>query len=112
MNDDNQSCPLSQSELLDLYFMDHRNNLLEIAAFLDRLDRANDKDGADDFRLKAFRHALETLLGEDPGRVEAIQMMLSDPRSDFLEERDKQSADGVSPHASGVESSPSSEAPS
>jgi hypothetical protein len=32
-----QSCPLTSKQVVDLYFMEHRANLLDIAAFLDRL---------------------------------------------------------------------------
>ncbi|NIY15690.1 MAG: hypothetical protein GWM98_12720 [Nitrospinaceae bacterium] len=102
MSNDPTSCPLDQNELLDRFFMDHRNQLLEIAAFLDRLDRSRDKNAEGDFRLRAFRNALQELTGDNPGRVESIQMMLSDPRTDFLEERDRQNAEGVSPHAPGA----------
>ena len=34
------SCPLGQRELIDRYFMEHRNQVLAIAAFLDRMDRS------------------------------------------------------------------------
>lgn len=36
---DTKSCPLSQQELIDEYFMESRTKILDIAAFLDRLDR-------------------------------------------------------------------------
>ena len=96
------SGPLSQKQLLDLLFMEHRNDLIEIAAFLDRLDRAAEKDAEDDFRLRAFRSALSTLLEDEPDRVTRIQMQLSDPRTELLDDRDKQQADGASPHAGGA----------
>jgi len=45
-------------ELLDQYFIEVRHKLIEVAAFLDRVDRA---EGEDDFRFKAFRAALKEL---------------------------------------------------
>ena len=98
MSDTQGKSPLTQKQLLDLLFMEHRNDLIEIAAFLDRLDRAAERDAESDFRLNAFRTALQTLLDAKPDRVTRVQIQLSDPRTELLEERDKQQADGASPH--------------
>src|SRR5262245_45914765 len=46
---------MTRQHVLDLYFMDARSKLIDIAAFLDRADRA---EGKEDFRLIAFRAAL------------------------------------------------------
>jgi hypothetical protein len=89
------TCPLSQQQLLDEYFMQHRNQLLEIAAFLDRLDRAASADAVADVRLRAFRNALDLLRADAPNRVEQVQMMLSDPTTELLSERDQQNALGA-----------------
>jgi len=90
-----KSCPLSQAELLDVDFLKARNHLLEIAAFLDRLDRARVLDGAEDFRLVAFRRVLQDLVGDGPDKVKRIQMGLSDLHIEPLLERDVQSAFGA-----------------
>lgn len=89
------TCPLTQRQLIDLYFLDSRTKLLEIAAFLDRMGRAALKDAADDFRLAAFRRALEALCVPEPGRVEKVQIILSDLTVDPLNERDRQNAFGA-----------------
>src|SRR5262245_29267097 len=47
---------MTRQQVLDLYFMEARAKLIDIAAFLDRVDCAQ---GEADFRLKAFRKALE-----------------------------------------------------
>ncbi|MBA2447808.1 MAG: hypothetical protein H0V51_07270, partial [Chloroflexi bacterium] len=47
------TCPLSQRQLLEEYFIEHRTKILDLAAFLDRLDRAREQDAGDDFRLRA-----------------------------------------------------------
>ena len=44
--------PLSQRELIEQHFVEHRTMVLDIAAFLDRLDRAREIDASDDFRLR------------------------------------------------------------
>ncbi|MFU8780804.1 MAG: hypothetical protein ACNA71_07230 [Kiritimatiellia bacterium] len=89
------SCPLTQVELLQLDFLKARNQLLEIAAFLDRLDRAKALDGADDFRLVAFRRVLKDLIDGEPDKVKRIQMGLSDMQIEPLLERDVQNAFGA-----------------
>jgi len=93
------TCLLTQTELLDLSFMEHRAQLLAVAAFLDRLDRAQGADQASaeqDFRLRAFREALGVLTSEEPGRVKRAQMLLSDQNLELLDLRDSQSAFGAS----------------
>ena len=87
--------PLTQRELITEYFMEHRVQVLELAAFLDRLDRAREIDADDDFRLRSIRAALAVLVDGDGDRTERVQMIFSDPRSELLEELDTQSAKGA-----------------
>ncbi len=90
------ACPLSQQQLIDEYFIEHRTKVLDIAAFLDRFDRASPRDAEEDFRMDALRKALAALLDtESGGRMRAVQMLLSDPRSDLLPELDRKSAFGA-----------------
>lgn len=67
---------MTRQEILDLYFLDARGKLIEIAAFLDRAGRAK---GKDDFRIKAFRKALRELSGTKNSRTEKVLLTLSDP---------------------------------
>ena len=89
------SSPLTQRELIDEYFMEERVKVIDLAAFLDRLDRARERDADDDFRLRSIRDALSVLAGDDAGRVQRVQMIFSDPRSELLEELDQKSAKGA-----------------
>src|SRR5690349_1609117 len=90
------SCPLTQQQLIDEYFIEHRTKILDIAAFLDRFDRASAHDAEDDFRIVAFRKALAALLDTDRRtRMEEVQLLLSDPRTDLLPELDRKSAFGA-----------------
>ncbi len=70
---------MTRMELLDLYFMDARSKLIDIAAFFDRVDRGQ---GEADFRLGALRKALKALESEKPNRAESVLLALSDPTSE------------------------------
>jgi hypothetical protein len=87
--------PLTQRELLAEYFMEHRVQVLELAAFLDRLERAREIDAADDFRLRSLRAALDVLVDGEGERVQRVQLIFSDPRSELLDELDTKSAKGA-----------------
>ena len=65
----------TRKELLDLQFIEMRHRLIDLAAFLDRIDR---HEGADDFRNDALRKALPILLEDRPDRAKAILEALSD----------------------------------
>jgi hypothetical protein len=73
------SCPLPRSEVVDRYFLEHRAKLIDIAAFLDRVDRAEPGGESDDFRMAAFRQALRILEGREPARARRVLELLSDP---------------------------------
>ena len=90
--------PKTGRELVDEYFIENRTRLLEIAAFLDRLDRTDGALVERDFRVRAFRDALTLLeagAGESQTRVERIQHLLSDPTTEPLEKLDTKSARGA-----------------
>jgi hypothetical protein len=85
---------MTRQQVLDLYFMDARHKLIDIAAFLDRVDRA---DGRDDFRIKAFRNALGELSGDKPGRAERVLLALSDPTTEPIATATTKAASGAWP---------------
>jgi hypothetical protein len=87
--------PLTQRELIAEYFMEHRVQVLDLAAFLDRLDRARELDAADDFRLRSIREALRVLVDGEGDRVQRVQMIFSDPSTELLESLDQKSAKGA-----------------
>jgi len=88
--------PLTQKQHIDAYFMEQRNRVLEIAAFLDRLDRIDVQNANDDFRIVALRQAMAELNSDEPGRIERIQMIFSDQNTELLEELDRKAAYGAS----------------
>jgi hypothetical protein len=95
MNRQDSTCLLTQQQLIDEYFMDVRAKLLDVAAFLDRMDRSVDLNAEDDFRMLAMRQALQALCARSPGRVYDIQMIFSDPTTEPLEQLDRKSAFGA-----------------
>ncbi|MEC7354202.1 MAG: hypothetical protein VYE53_03630 [Planctomycetota bacterium] len=83
------SCPQSRKEAIDMYFLEHRAKLIDVAAFLDRLDRTSGED-VGDFREQAFLRAIEILGDGQPHRAKRILLSLSD-HSDLM----PQSAEGM-----------------
>lgn len=66
---------MTRQQILDLYFLEARHQLIEIAAFLDRIERAG---GQDDFRLEAFRTALTGLTGNKKHKAKNALLAFSD----------------------------------
>jgi hypothetical protein len=86
---------MTGEELIDEYFIENRTKLLDIAAYLDRLDRVSDGGSGRDFRMQAFQEALQVLSSTSPARITQIQMIFSDPTSEPLEKLDQKSARGA-----------------
>jgi hypothetical protein len=94
VNTKSPKCPLSGADIVDEYFIENRTRLLEIAAFMDRLDRVDRQHAARDFRMQVFAEAVEALAV--PGdRLMRIQMLLSDPTVTPLDRLDRKSALGA-----------------
>ncbi len=85
--------PATTPALADDGFMDARAKMLDIAAFLDRLDRH--AQGSEDYRIAALRSALTELHSETPGRVARILDQLSDPSQEPIEQATEQGAAGA-----------------
>ena len=85
---------MTRNEVLDLYYIQARFQLVEVAAFLDRVERA---DGAADFRLPALEKALAAL--RDPGgqRAEKVLLALSDPTTEPIPAATTKAACGAWP---------------
>jgi hypothetical protein len=65
-------------EVLNRDFLETRCRILEVAAALDRLDRAAGHRGdPPDRRLGQLRQAIEALLEPGPGRAETVQRIFS-----------------------------------
>jgi hypothetical protein len=74
---------MNAMDILDLYFIENRARLLDIASFLDRIDRYEGCEQArNDFRYQALLQALELLGSGGAGRTSAIQEAFSDPTTE------------------------------
>jgi hypothetical protein len=87
---------MTRQQVLDLYFMDARCKLIELAAFIDRVDRGT---GAEDFRMEAFRTALRNLEIDSAkgSRAEKVLLSFSDPTPEPIEAATTKAACGAYP---------------
>jgi hypothetical protein len=70
---------MTRQQVLDLYFMEARARLIDLAAFLDRVDRA---EGEADFRWSAFFEATKELGAGKAQRAKKVLLSLSDPTTE------------------------------
>ena len=75
------STPLAARDVLNREFLNIRARLIDVAAALDRIDRAAGSV-ADDPRLAKIRHSLAVLAGSTSDRAEQLQMLFSLPYQD------------------------------
>ena len=88
---------MTRQQILDLYFLDARHKLIELAAFLDRVERA---EGQHDFRLKAFRAALAKLDGKKKNKAKDVLLAFSDPTLELTAKATTKTACGAYPGTS------------
>jgi hypothetical protein len=85
---------MTRQEVLDLYFMDARSKLIDLAAFFDRVERAS---GESDFRLAALEQALALLYSDQPQKAKAVLLSLSDPTTEPIAKAPGKGACGAWP---------------
>jgi hypothetical protein len=78
--------------IVDLSFMDSRFKLIELAAFLDRVQKAG-QDG--DFRVQQLKQAIACLNGDSPERAKQVLMTFSDPTEEPIAKAHMQGATGA-----------------
>jgi hypothetical protein len=70
--------PLPAAKALDVYYLEARSKLLDLAAILDRIGRGQGSGTTEqDVRLEKIRQALEVLHDQSGGRAERIQQIFS-----------------------------------
>jgi hypothetical protein len=87
---------MDRSRITDLYFAEARSKLIDLAAFLDRVERS---EGEDDFRLKSLRAALRELSAPGSNKAKTILLALSDPTEEPIPQAGTKSASGAWPAA-------------
>jgi len=90
MTNPTYTCPMSRREVIDAYFLEHRAKLIDVASWLDRLDRARPESDSVDFRESAFRQAIAILSDGETHRAKRILDLLSDHTDEI-----PQSAEGM-----------------
>jgi hypothetical protein len=86
--------PPRSVNLVDLGFMDARSKLIDLAAFLDRIQRAGQES---DFRVQALKSAITLLSLEQPVRAKEVLLSFSDPSAEPIEKATTQGATGAFP---------------
>ncbi|MFN7560636.1 MAG: hypothetical protein ACK5TH_02560 [Prosthecobacter sp.] len=84
--------PPTSVNLVDLGFMDSRSKLIDLAAFLDRVQRAGQEG---DFRVQALKNALTLLSQEKPQRAKDVLLSFSDPSTEPIAKATIQGAIGA-----------------
>jgi hypothetical protein len=88
--------PISKRAVVDRYFLEHRAKVIDIAAFLDRVDRAQGADGeADDFRVQALEACCRVLLDGKPDRARRVLELLSDHSTEPIAKAPMKGATGA-----------------
>jgi hypothetical protein len=84
--------PPQAVNLVDLGFMDSRSKLIDLAAFLDRVQRAGQED---DFRVQALKQAIALLQSNEPQRAKQVLLSFSDPSTAPIPKATTQGAIGA-----------------
>ena len=85
---------MTRQQVLDLYFMDARSKLIDLAGFMDRVERGV---GEEDFRMRAFREALKELEKGNADRAKRVLVSLSDPTAEPIAAATTKAACGAWP---------------
>ena len=86
--------PLTKRAVVDRYFLEHRAKVIDIAAFLDRIDRAQG-DGADDYRRTALEACCAILTDGKPDRARRVLELLSDHSTEPIAKAPMKGATGA-----------------
>ena len=78
----------------DHYFMEARSKLLDLAAWIDRMQRA---DGTADHRWRGFSDSLPILSDDQPEKTRRILEHLSDPTAEPIDQAGEKGASGAWP---------------
>jgi hypothetical protein len=83
---------MDKQKVLDTYFIETRAKMLDVAALLDRLHRA---EGPADYRGKGLAACLDILCDEAPDKTRRALEALSDPTESPIDHATTQGASGA-----------------
>ena len=83
---------MNRRDLLDLYFLEARSKVIDLAAFLDRVRRA---EGETDFRYRALKQAFTELQRDDDQCARRVLLSFSDPTTEPIEKATTKGACGA-----------------
>ena len=86
-------CPLTYKQVVDRYFLEHRAKVIDVAAYLDRLDRTTEP--GQDYRDQALRQCIEVLIDGQPDRARRVLELLSDHTTEPIAKAHTQGATGA-----------------
>ena len=84
--------PPQTPSIVDLSFVDARFKLIDLAAFLDRVQRAGQDD---DYRVVALKKAIACLAQNEPDRAKQVLLTFSDPTTEPIAKAHMQGAMGA-----------------
>ncbi len=90
---------MDREALLNEYFLEARHHLLELAAFMDRVERAGGGQG--DFRWESLREAIRGLSTGEPDSTRRMLELLSDPTEAPVDSAPQKGATGAWPEFRG-----------
>jgi hypothetical protein len=90
-----QNAKMTSEEIVDRYFLEHRAKVLDIAAFLDRIDRCGVIEK--DFRIVALLKCIDELQSNQDHRTKRILELLSDHTVGPIDSAGTKGASGAVP---------------
>ena len=94
------SSPQTAAQVIDQYFIEHRSKALDIAAFLDRIERASDGTqvaDSKDIRVRALLAAIDLLRDGKPERARRLLELWSDHSTEPIATASMKGAIGAAP---------------
>ena len=88
--------PITKRAVVDRYFLEHRAKVIDIAAFLDRVDRAQGEGAnTEDYRRKALEACCAILTDGKPDRARRVLELLSDHTTEPIAKAPMKGATGA-----------------
>ena len=87
---------MTRSQVIDRYFLEHRAKLIEVAAFLDRVERAPQSNNTGvDYRVAALKGVLAVMGDDQPEKTKRVLELLSDPTQEPIDAAPGKGASGA-----------------